>query len=85
MRACEVDFLCVTSVAGARNKGGANPVRRGQNPQRLDTEDVRKLGRLADAIPRDLVDAFIMFAKTDAFTKDELSWREPSISRTGSG
>jgi hypothetical protein len=34
---------------------------------------VRKLGGLADNVPRDLADAFIMFAKTDALTDDEIA------------
>ena len=38
----------------------------------FDAADVRKLGRMADAVPHDLADAFIMFAKTDAFTEDEI-------------
>jgi hypothetical protein len=38
----------------------------------FDAVDVVKLGTLADAVPCDRADAFIMFAKTDAFTEDEI-------------
>jgi hypothetical protein len=33
---------------------------------------VRKLGKIADAIPPDLADPFIMFAKTGVFTAEEI-------------
>jgi hypothetical protein len=73
MEICEADFLAVTSVASVRNKGRVQ-ILFGEAKTRgdFDAEDVRKLGRLADAIPGDLADAFVMFAKTDAFTEDEL-------------
>jgi hypothetical protein len=70
---CEADFLAV--VAGA-------PVTRelpvqilfgeAKTGMEFNADDVRKLGKLADAVPSDLADAFIMFAKTEAFTIDEV-------------
>jgi hypothetical protein len=70
---CEADFVGV--VAGAENINEA-PVQilfgEAKTHGAFDAEDVRKLGRLADAIPRALADAFIMFAKTDAFTSEEI-------------
>ena len=38
----------------------------------IDEEDVRKLGKLVNAIPSDLVDAYILFAKTDTFSREEI-------------
>jgi hypothetical protein len=38
----------------------------------FNMEDVRKLGKLADAVPSELADTFIMFAKTEAFTNEEV-------------
>jgi hypothetical protein len=71
---CEADFLGV--VAGAQGINEA-PVQvlfgEAKTHGPFDVEDVRKLGRLADAVPHDLADNFIMFAKTVAFTDDEIS------------
>jgi hypothetical protein len=39
----------------------------------IDANDVRKLGMLADAIPSEIAQAFIMFAKTGTFTPDEVT------------
>jgi hypothetical protein len=72
VEACEVDFLAVTARAGARNAGRVQILfGEAKTHSEFDAEDVRKLGRLADAIPSDLADAFIMFAKTDTFTEAE--------------
>jgi hypothetical protein len=35
-------------------------------------EGIRKLGKLADAIPPELAQVFILFAKTDRFTESEI-------------
>jgi hypothetical protein len=70
---CEADFVGV--VAGAEGINEA-PVQilfgEAKTHGAFDAVDVRKMGRLADAVPCDLADAFIMFAKTDAFTEDEI-------------
>jgi hypothetical protein len=70
---CEADFIGV--VAGAEGINEA-PVQilfgEAKAHGAFDAADLRKLGRLADAVPPDLADAFIMFAKTDAFTNDEI-------------
>jgi pyridoxal/pyridoxine/pyridoxamine kinase len=39
----------------------------------INAEDVRKLGKLADAIPPNMAEAFVMFAKTTTFTTDEIT------------
>ena len=36
-------------------------------------QDVRKLGQLADAIPRDFAQTFILFSKTGVFSPDEIA------------
>ncbi len=38
----------------------------------IDENDVRKLGKLADAVPRELADAYIIFSKTDTFSVEEI-------------
>jgi len=69
---CEADFVAVVA--------GATPFR--ESPVQIlfgeakmgiefNTDDVRKLSKLADAVPSDLADTFIMFAKTEAFTDGE--------------
>ena len=73
IEACEADFVAVTVRAGARDEGRVQILLgEAKTHSVFDAEDVRKLGLLADAIPTDLADALIMFAKTDVFTEDEL-------------
>ena len=73
IEACEADFVAVTVRAGVRHEGGVQILLgEAKTHSVFDAEDVRKLGMLADAIPTDLADAFIMFAKTDAFTEPEV-------------
>lgn len=38
----------------------------------IDADDIHKLGSLADAVPPELADAYIMFSKTGTFVDDEL-------------
>jgi hypothetical protein len=39
----------------------------------FDAQDVRKLSLLADAVPRELADVFILFSKTGTFSPDEIT------------
>jgi hypothetical protein len=39
----------------------------------IELEDVRKLGMLADVVPPELAQAFILFSKTGAFSPDEIA------------
>lgn len=70
---CEVDFLAV--VAGADSFQEA-PTQilfgEAKTGMQFNADDVRKLGKLADAVPRDVADVFIMFAKTEPFTITEV-------------
>lgn len=70
---CEADFMAV--VAGAPVTGEA-PVQilfgEAKTGMEFNADDVRKLGKLADAVPSDLADTFIMFTKTETFTNDEV-------------
>jgi hypothetical protein len=79
---CEADFVAV--IAGAPG-AGESPVQillgEAKTHTDFDAEDVRKLGKLADAIPHDLAQAFVMFAKTDAFTPDEIAMAKTLNSR----
>jgi hypothetical protein len=38
----------------------------------IDENDVRKLGKLASAIPKHLAQSFILFSKMDTFSADEV-------------
>jgi hypothetical protein len=38
----------------------------------INEEDVRKLGKLATAIPKHMAQSFILFSKTDTFSADEV-------------
>jgi hypothetical protein len=70
---CEADFVAV--VAGTVVIREA-PVQvlfgEAKTGIEFNDEDVRKLRKLADAVPCNLADAFIMFAKTEAFTDNEV-------------
>jgi hypothetical protein len=71
---CESDFVGVVSgalgiselpvqiVVGEAKTGGS-----------FDAQDVRKLGALAEAVPRDLAQAFILFSKTGTFSREEVA------------
>jgi hypothetical protein len=39
----------------------------------FDAQDVRKLGALADAVSRDLAQAYILFSKTGTFSPEEIA------------
>lgn len=70
---CEADFLAVVVGAEGINEALVQILfGEAKTHAAFDAVDVVKLGTLADAVPYDLADAFIMFAKTDAFTEDEI-------------
>jgi hypothetical protein len=70
---CEVDLVAVVAgAAGIRETPIQILFGEGKTRTEFDANDVRKLGRLADAVPPDLADAFILFAKTDEFTDTEI-------------
>lgn len=70
---CEADFLAI--VAGAATIG-ESPVQvifgEAKTHKEIDADDVRKLGKLADAVPRDIASGFVMFAKAHTFTAEEV-------------
>lgn len=70
---CEADFVGV--VAGALG-ADETPIQllfgEAKTSKPIDEQDIRKLGKLADAIPKDLAQAFILFAKTDTFSAQEV-------------
>jgi len=71
---CEADFVAV--IAGPTHIGEFSVqilIGEAKTHMPFDNDDVRKLGKLADAIPTDVGQAFIMFAKADAFTPNEIS------------
>ena len=42
----------------------------------IDAQDMRKLGKLADAVPSDLAQAYLLFSKTGAFSTNEIALAE---------
>jgi len=71
---CESDFVAV--VAGALGIS-ESPVQivfgEAKTEGAIDAQDVRKLGKLADAVPRELAQTFVLFSKTGAFTPEEIA------------
>lgn len=71
---CEVDFLAVVSGAEGRRE---HPVQiilgEAKTHKEFNEDDVRKLKKLAEAIPSHLADVFVLFAKADAFTENEIA------------
>jgi hypothetical protein len=69
---CESDFVAVVSGLGSES-----PVQllfgEAKTGKPIDEEDVRKLGKLAMAVPTHLAQCFILFSKTDTFSSDEVS------------
>jgi hypothetical protein len=76
----------VAIVAGAPVSGEA-PVQilfgEAKTGMEFNTDDVRKLSKLVNAVPSDLADTFIMFAKTEAFTFNELQLAQTLNSQYG--
>jgi hypothetical protein len=74
IESCESDFVAV--VAGALGIS-ESPVQivfgEAKTEGPIEAEDVRKLGKLADAVPADLAQAYILFSKTGAFSPGEIA------------
>ncbi|MGJ5065017.1 hypothetical protein [Bradyrhizobium oligotrophicum] len=69
---CESDFLGV--VIGRTNGQSRVQIVIGESKTegQFDESDVRKLRKLADAIPSDLAETFILFSKTGVFNETEV-------------
>jgi hypothetical protein len=71
---CESDFVVVSAGATGISEAPVQIVfGEAKSEGAFDAQDVRKLGRLADAVPRELADAFVLFSKTGTFTSDEIA------------
>ncbi len=70
---CEVDFLGIVAGMGGLDESPVQIILgEAKTRKQIDAEDARKLGRLADAIPRDLATTYVMFSKTDTFSSEEI-------------
>jgi hypothetical protein len=70
---CEADFVAIMSgVDGIREHPTQIVLGEAKTHKSFDEQDVVKLGKLADAIPSSVAETFVMFAKTDAFTEEEI-------------
>lgn len=71
---CESDFVVV--AAGERGMS-ETPVQivfgEAKTEGPIDAEDIRKLGKLADAIPREIAQAYVLLSKTGKFSPDEIA------------
>jgi hypothetical protein len=79
---CESDFVAV--IAGSRHISESSLqilFGEAKSEGRFDAQDVRKLGALADAVPHDLAETFIMFSKTGTFTPEEIALAKTLNSR----
>ena len=70
---CELDFVGVVGGLG----GMESPVQivfgEAKTKGSIDANDMRKLGKLANAVPRDLAQAYILLSKTGTFLPDEIA------------
>ena len=70
---CEADFIAVVSGSPGPSESPTQLLfGEAKTGKAIDEEDIRKLGNLANAIPRDLAQAFIMFSKTETFSSEEI-------------
>jgi hypothetical protein len=71
---CESDFVAV--IAGALGISEA-PVQivfgEAKTEGPIDAQDIRKLGKLVSAVPRELAQGFVLFSNTGAFTREEVA------------
>jgi hypothetical protein len=71
---CESDFVAVVSGAlGISEAPVQILIGEAKTGKPIDEQDIRKLGKLANAIPKHLGQCFILFSKTEAFTPDEVA------------
>ncbi|MEY2606756.1 MAG: hypothetical protein QOH31_4578 [Verrucomicrobiota bacterium] len=72
---CETDFV-VVAVDPVETHQASIQILIGEaktSNYPIGSDDVRKLGKLADAVPPEMAQVFIMFVKTDIFTADEVT------------
>jgi hypothetical protein len=71
---CESDFVV---VVGGKLGVAESPVQivfgEAKTEGLIDQQDIRKLGKLADAIPPTIADAYILLSKTGAFSPSEIA------------
>ena len=70
---CESDFVVVCAGRRASEAPVQIVIGEAKSEGPFDASDVRKLGRLADAVPRELADVFILFSKAGTFSPDEIA------------
>jgi hypothetical protein len=71
---CESDFVAVVSgTLGVSESPVQILIGEAKTGKPIDAQDVRKLKKLAAAIPKHLGQCFILFSKTEAFTPDEVA------------
>ncbi len=71
---CESDFV---AIVRGRHGISESPVQivfgetKTEGP--IDAQDIRKLGKLADAVPRELAESYILLSKTGKFSSEEIA------------
>lgn len=69
---CESDFVAVVS-GGMSQSPNQIVFGEAKTGKQFDADDVHKLSRLADAIPSELAEAFILFSKAGTFSSEEIN------------
>ena len=71
---CEADFVVFFNERTGLNRPSVQIlIGEAKTSDQIDVEDVRKLGSLANAIPPEMAQAYIIFAKTGLFTEGEVT------------
>ena len=74
IESCESDFVAVVAGALGISKSPVQIVfGEAKTEEPIEADDVRKLGKLAHAVPADLAQAYILFSKTGAFSPGEIA------------
>jgi hypothetical protein len=71
---CESDFVGLVAGTGGISESPLQIVfGEAKSGGAFDAQDVRKLGALAEAVPSDVGQAYILFSKTGTFSLDEIA------------
>jgi hypothetical protein len=69
---CESDFVVVAGKLGISEAPVQIVFGEAKTEGLIDAQDIRKLGKLADAVPRELAQTYILLSKTGTFSSDEI-------------
>ena len=73
IEACESDFVGIVGGGGSAEAPVQIVFGETKTEGSIDDNDIRRLGKLADAVPRNLARAYILLSKTSTFSTDEIA------------